>query len=144
MLRLPNNHFINLCLVLMNEAPKSKTPPLIFNELLNRCLGETEFACRILRDFVETSITLLDEIKSSVVDLDPVELARKVHRLKGTAATVGAQPFKDSLVEFESILRGDHGHDETPGISDALKTCLEKFDSVQSFIENELLPHPNA
>jgi len=89
----------------MNQPPAQQ--PLKFDELLTRCMGEVEFAQKIIRDFLDSSGPLLDEIGDSIAESSVQKAARTVHRLKGTAATVAAKPFLNSLVELETLLRSD-------------------------------------
>lgn len=120
----------------MNLSANKK--PLDFNELLNRCLGEVEFAQKILRDFLQTTRPLLDEIGNALMDYSENQAAFKVHRLKGTAGLVAANPLLETLVELENMLRRAA---EIP--QSQLSVCLDRsyrrFDEVQRFAEMHLL-----
>ena len=119
----------------MNRQPIQE--PLIFDELLARCMGETEFAQRIVKDFLESSRPLLDDIGNDIQHDSVQDAARTVHRLKGTAATVAARPFFESLLELENLLRTD----EPQGISELtekLAFSCQRFEEVRRFAETRL------
>lgn len=120
----------------MNLIPTQK--PLDFNELLNRCLGEVEFAKKILRDFLRTTRPLLDEICDALSDASVKQAALKVHRLKGTAGLVAANPLLETLIELENLI-----HCTTDFSRAKLSPCLElifrRFDELQGFAEMHLL-----
>lgn len=124
----------------MKNDPQPKPEPLLFDELLSRCMGETDFAKHILKDFLTSCSPLLDEIMSEPAEVDRTQMAKKIHRLKGTAATVGAKPFKESLLELEAILKEcEEDAARLPELSGALVKCSGAFETVQIYIENELL-----
>ena len=118
-------------------------PPLDFDDLLNRCLGEVDFARRILSDFLKTTRPLLDEIGSALFNSAEEKAAFQVHRLKGTAGLVAANSLLDSLVELETLLRrtSDTTHAQ---ISGCLTQSYQRFDEVQKFAERNLLNRPQA
>ena len=125
----------------MNTSVQS--PPLDFDDLLNRCLGEVDFARRILSDFLKTTRPLLDEIGSALFNSAEEKAAFHVHRLKGTAGLVAANSLLDSLVELEMLLRrtSDTTHAQ---ISGCLTQSYQRFDEVQKFAERNLLNRPQA
>lgn len=121
----------------MSDSETTRTP-LVYDELLARCMGEIEFAQRILNDFLKTSAPLLDEIRDSVSQTSFREASRRVHRLKGTAATVAAKPLMESLRELEQVLHADP-EPATGELTDKLAASCRKFEEVQAYIQNRLL-----
>ena len=120
-----------------------KRPPLDFDDLLNRCLGEVDFARRILSDFLETTRPILDEIGSALFNSAAEKAAFQVHRLKGTAGLVAANSLLDSLVELETLMRRTSGTTHAQ-ISGCLNQSYQRFDEVQKFAERNLLNRPQA
>lgn len=120
-----------------------KKAPLDFDDLLNRCLGEVDFARKILGDFLETTRPLLDEIGSALFNSAEEKAAFKVHRLKGTAGLVAANPLLDSLIELEVLLRRT-SETTAAQISGCLTQSYQRFDEVQKFAERNLLNRPQT
>ena len=79
--------------------------PLTFDELLTRCMGQLDFAQKVLRDFIEQTGPQIDEISADLDNSLFDDAARKIHRLKGTAATLAAKPLFHSLVDIEELLK---------------------------------------
>lgn len=112
--------------------------PLTFDELLARCMGELEFARKLLRDFLRDSDPTLDEIEASINDGDHESAAKAAHRLKGTAALLAAKPLCESLRNIEKQLRGS----ESPGTEDAkelLNEARNQYELVKGYVNNQLL-----
>lgn len=126
----------------MNKSVKRN--PLDFDDLLNRCLGEVDFARRILSDFLKTTRPLLDEIGNALFDSAEEKAAFQVHRLKGTAGLVAANSLLDSLVELETLLRRTSDTTTHAQISGCLNQSYQRFDEVQKFAERNLLNRPQA
>ncbi len=120
----------------MNSPPPPE--PLKFDELLTRCMGEVEFAQKILREFLDSSEPLLDQIGSSIEQDSVQEAARTVHRLKGTAATVAAKPFLHALVELEQLLRSEETP-QTVALNEKLNRSCLRFEEVKQYAEDCLL-----
>ncbi|MGI9518005.1 MAG: Hpt domain-containing protein [Pirellulaceae bacterium] len=110
-------------------------PPITFDELLARCMGDLEFSHNILHGFVVSSREQLDEITNDIAaGVDRLSTAKKVHRLKGTAATVAARPLRATLEELETLLR--EAQCDSPGptqIDELTERAQVQFRQVAEF-----------
>ncbi len=79
--------------------------PVSYPELLGRCMGEDQFARTVLRGFIESSPPQLKSIREDIARMDWDNLVRKIHRFKGTAATVAANPLRKTLETLEYTVR---------------------------------------
>jgi HPt (histidine-containing phosphotransfer) domain-containing protein len=118
--------------------PQSTPEPLKFDELLDRCMGEVEFAQKIVGDFLQSSEPLLRQIGQLIAESEVQEAARTVHRLKGTAATVAAGPFMESLRELEQLLRAEDTPDHAL-LREHLNGSCQRFLEIRQFVESRLL-----
>jgi HPt (histidine-containing phosphotransfer) domain-containing protein len=78
--------------------------PITFNELLDRCMGELEFAQKVLENFISTCEPQLAGLRDDLEKRDWTAISRKVHRFKGTAATIAAMPLRKSLEALEALV----------------------------------------
>lgn len=81
--------------------------PITLEELLSRCMGELEFAQKVLENFVSTCEPQLEGLRKDLETSDWEALSRKIHRLKGTAATIAARPLRESLEQLEDLVKSD-------------------------------------
>ena len=81
--------------------------PITFEELLARCMGELEFAQKVLENFVSTCEPQLEGLRKDLESNNWEALSQKVHRLKGTAATIAARPLRESLEQLEDLVKSD-------------------------------------
>lgn len=78
--------------------------PVSLDELVDRCMGEIEFAQKVLENFIDSCDAQLDAIYEDLKADDRTGCAKKIHRLRGTAATIAAKPLKAYLEELESCV----------------------------------------
>jgi Amt family ammonium transporter len=103
-----------------------------FEELLNRCLGNLEFAERVLAKFQSRFDDDLVELEQALDVQDTEAVARVAHRLKGASATAAANGICTQAAEIESLAR-TRNIDEIPGCLRLLRNECSKFsDSVAS------------
>lgn len=109
--------------------------PITVEELLARCMGDRDFSRSILDGFVSSSQPQLDEIALDIAEgADPLLTAKKVHRLKGTAATVGAGRLRTTLEELEAILRNpEQTGSGDAGVDELAEQALVQFREVAEF-----------
>ncbi|MEX0937410.1 MAG: Hpt domain-containing protein [Pirellulales bacterium] len=75
------------------------------NELLTRCLGNVEFAGRILAMFQDRCAADVAELQRAL-DIDDAEtVARVAHRLKGACANAAALGLKTKASRLEQAAR---------------------------------------
>ncbi len=114
--------------------------PITLDELLERCMGELQFAQNILKSFLDCCHIQLDEIRAEIESGCPDALFRKIHRLKGTAATVAAQPLHASLERLEALVHSGSGKPEaTRQLLDQFDQAVAEYDKVSRYVESELL-----
>ncbi len=121
--------------------------PITFEELLSRCMGELQFAQKVLENFVSTCEPQLEGLRLDLENRDWESLSRKVHRLKGTAATIAARPLRASLEQLEVLVHSDDSNrlDKTrQGIDLAASECERINRYVQSGLSISALSPKNA
>jgi HPt (histidine-containing phosphotransfer) domain-containing protein len=75
------------------------------NELLTRCLGNVEFAGRILAMFQDRCAADVAEIQRAMDLEDAESVARIAHRLKGACANAAALGMKTKASRLEQAAR---------------------------------------
>ena len=78
-------------------------PPIDTEGLLRRCMGNVDFAARVLRRFAGQFGGDVDQLRSSLSDSDAGAVARIAHRLKGTSANVSAVRLQAIAKEIEDL-----------------------------------------
>jgi HPt (histidine-containing phosphotransfer) domain-containing protein len=117
--------------------------PVSLDELLNRCLGELEFAAEILRSFLDSCPPQLEQIRHDIEGNATESLAKRVHRLKGTAATVAAGPLRRSLEKLESLAR-DEVPDQSARLHAQLDDAEQQFRRVSAWVQHRMSAPPGA
>ena len=77
--------------------------PLDPAELQQRCMGNLPLVSRILEQVEPATEENLSEISALLAIGDLPKLASSAHRLKGTAANVGAGPLRHAAWQMESL-----------------------------------------
>ena len=107
--------------------------PVTFDELVERCMGELTFAQKVLENFLETCEPQLDAIRQDIGSEAWDECAKKVHRLRGTAATIAARPLHRCLEELETVIH-DVTRDRCRCGSELLETAGSECRRIASFV----------
>jgi CheY-like chemotaxis protein len=93
-------------------------PPAIDTpSLLDRCMGKTSLAERLLEKFSEQLATRVEDLRRTLDRRDPAALARLAHSIKGSAANMSAAPLAQLAAQLE--------HLAAAADLDAAATCLE-------------------
>lgn len=95
-------------------------------DLLARCLGNMEFAQRILGKFQERCDEDLAALERAVGEDDRETVARLAHRLKGASANASAPGLRRHASEIESAARRQ-AFDELPACLEKLKREWDRF-----------------
>lgn len=74
-------------------------------ELLARCMGNIEFAERLLAKFQGRLDEDIAELEAAVRAEDPDSIARVAHRIKGASANVAAHDLRRRAREIELLAR---------------------------------------
>ncbi len=102
---------------------------LAFDELVERCMGNIEFAERVLSKFLESFNDVLSDLEAKLDSENPEEIARVAHRLKGASANVGAHGLRDQAAGIESLARAER--------TSEIRPCLEQLRTEWSrFVES--------
>jgi HPt (histidine-containing phosphotransfer) domain-containing protein len=72
--------------------------------LLDRCMGEVDFALELLSLFLDQAPPMMEAINESVAACDAERLRRSVHSLRGIALNVAAGALADELQAIESAV----------------------------------------
>lgn len=103
----------------------SRAPVVDVEELLARCLGNLEFAERILAIFQERCSTDLEELEQAIEQGDLERVAGITHRLKGACANAAAH----SLCQRISQIREAACRQETEDVSRHYRELRHDWDA---------------
>jgi HPt (histidine-containing phosphotransfer) domain-containing protein len=102
-------------------------------ELLARCMGNIEFAERVLAKFQQRFEDDLTELQQGLASQNAQHIAGVAHRLKGASANVGAPGLQMRATEIEDLARA-RCVSEVPVRLDQLRYEWARFvRSVSSF-----------
>ena len=86
-------------------------PPINFDELLERCMGNLDLVARVLEKFEGSALDQLQDIVDAVKTGDSDQTASAAHCLKGVAANLSAESVRSLALELEMLGRaGDIAH----------------------------------
>ena len=88
----------------MDRAP-SEPAVLELSQLRGRCLGNDQLVLRILSKIQPTLAAEHDRLRSALDQGDAEAVAVVAHRLKGTAANIGAQQYLEVVHDLEMSAR---------------------------------------
>jgi HPt (histidine-containing phosphotransfer) domain-containing protein len=107
--------------------------PFNFQELLSRCLGNIEFAERLLTKFESRFDVDLEELEKAIDAEDVEAVASIAHRLKGASATAAADGIRQEAAEIEGLARSRHVGEIPTHLSDLRMECSRFSKSLSSF-----------
>ena len=99
---------------------------LAFDELVERCMGQIDFAERVLSKFEQTFGGDLTELEDLLERENHEEIALVAHRLKGASANVGAPRLCDRAAKIENLARAQRTA-EIPPYLDQLRSEWSRF-----------------
>jgi len=82
-----------------------EAPILDWPGVLDRLLGDEEFARSVIRDFLNEAPEQLGALQASVAAADAKASAQAAHSIKGSAATVGAEAVRAAAYSIERAAR---------------------------------------
>ena len=88
-------------------------------------LEEDEFL-ELVRLFVETGSSDLNELQSAIGDKDAQKVARVAHSIKGVAVTLGLAEIFESANKMEMSARAN----DLEGVTGAVKSIKEELDRI--------------
>jgi HPt (histidine-containing phosphotransfer) domain-containing protein len=89
----------------MVTDPSLPAAPVELEELLARCVGNMDFAQRVLDQFLSCFGDDIDRLERHFESHEPEELARIAHAMKGAAATVAAHALAHQIAGIEEMAR---------------------------------------
>lgn len=89
---------------------------LAVDELLERCMGNIEFAERVLSKFVNRFDEDLAELEKDLELEDSEGIVSVAHRLKGSSANVGAHGLRDRAAAIEAMARAQRTSEIRSGL----------------------------
>jgi HPt (histidine-containing phosphotransfer) domain-containing protein len=110
------------------------TPVLAFEELVDRCMGNLDFAERILRKYQDRFPEDVEQLRRLAESGDATQLAATAHRLKGAAANIGAPRLTAAFAEIESLGRNN----ELAQIPTHLQRLQPEWDQFQDGVADVL------
>jgi HPt (histidine-containing phosphotransfer) domain-containing protein len=78
---------------------------IIYDTLLRRCLGDDDFAWRMLRKFPSRCQTELELLATELRRRAWVAATRRINQLRGKAANIAAENLRDALANLEVVCR---------------------------------------
>lgn len=73
------------------------------NDLLKRCMGNRQFALRIVEAFERQLVADLDELDQAVATEDAAEIAVIAHRIKGACSNVSARRLQQLALRLGEL-----------------------------------------
>lgn len=110
-----------------------ETPGEVFDAkaLLTRCLGNAQFARRVLATSRERVGSDLSELEQRMANLDTLAVARLAHRIKGACGSVAAVRAADHAAVLEQLaLEGSP--DRLPAQVSLLRHAWSRFVAASS------------
>lgn len=126
----------------MEQEVQDQTAMVIDAEdLMARCLGNIEFARRILVMFQELGYENLAGLEEAIAAEDAEAIALLAHRLKGASANAAALGLRAQAAEIEDAAR-QCSLGEIPARLENLRHEWSRFNSAVPLVD--LLPAPTA
>lgn len=105
---------------------QANNAPVDYQDLISRCMGNSEFAERILTKFEKRFDDDLAHLERELEQGDSAEVARSAHRLKGACANVSANGLRDIFSRLEEIGGSGELH-KAPEYMDDLRAEWSRF-----------------
>jgi len=115
------------------DCSPANDPNEVFDrdELLNRCLGNLEFAERILERFSDDFTQKLTCLRQLADTGELEEMHRLTHQMKGTAANIAAHRLRTCLAALEDSMEGQ-AMDSVESLLGALEVEFEGFQQLRT------------
>lgn len=103
-----------------------ESPLLDAEELFARCMGNLEFAERLLNKFQGRLDEDIVQLEAALHAQDAETVARIAHRIKGASANVAARSLRQRAATIEQLARG-HSLAEIPVELSELRSEQQRF-----------------
>ena len=124
-----------------HEQSQASSPALDFEELVERCMGNLEFAERVLGRFQERFGEDLAALEAEVTEQRSEEIARLAHRIKGASANVAAPGLCTQASTVEELARASQVGEIPPHL-DQLKAEWLRFQQSATAVARPPEPVP--
>ena len=114
-----------------DPGPSGSFPVFDAEQLLARLVGDRAIAGEVLRMFLEDTPRQIAKVEADLASADPRTLARDLHTLKGSSATIGAEALRAKALELETAL-GVEGID---AVAAGLPSLVGEFERLRTVLE---------
>ena len=104
--------------------------PLDAGKILNEFRDQPELISRLLQLFIAETQKDYDGLADAFAASDPSRIVRIAHRLKGAAATVGAEPLRAEAARIEGLAR----QGDLQQARDRMTTLHSEFDRLHEYL----------
>ncbi|WON75132.1 response regulator [Nitrosospira sp. Is2] len=104
---------------------------------LSRTRDKKELLKRLVRIFLQELPPTLANIRASVITGDNAEMERSVHRLKGAASTISAQPLADIAARLEQLATTSGSPNIDEAFGELQARAAELVSELELFIAGE-------
>jgi len=118
--------------------------------LVERCLGDTALAARLWKRFDERLAKSVSQIEAALAEENHSEAQKRVHSLKGEAASLAALRLQQAAADLENLLKSNEdGADANIGramleIQTAAERCRECVPLILSALATSAAPVTTA
>ena len=88
-------------------APSTSAPPIDGDAFLRRCMGDLDFAQKLLSEFEAMLADRVDQIARHAKEGNATAATESAHGLKSVAGTIAAQPLSTLAAEIEAAGKAD-------------------------------------
>ncbi len=117
------------------HARGDRVRPIDPNKLLEDLCGQPELITRLLYVFQAETQKDIDGLEAALAAHDSCKVATLAHRLKGSAATIGAEPLRIEAAQIEGLGRQGNLRQAQDHMSD-LHQEFERFCGFMSELRN--------
>ncbi len=105
--------------------------PLDINKLLGQWNGKSKFVAKILQTFEQEAGSDIGSFEGAFALGDPAQVASVAHRLKGAAATIGAEAIRAEAAKLESMGRSG----DLSQAQECVSRLRSEFERYRSFMQ---------
>jgi HPt (histidine-containing phosphotransfer) domain-containing protein len=104
--------------------------PLDESRIIDELRDQPELISRLLHLFVAETQKDFDGLTAAFAANDPSRIALIAHRLKGAAATMGAEPLRTEVAQIEDLARSGRLHQA----QNRMSALHDEFDRLHDYI----------
>ncbi|MCP3942640.1 MAG: response regulator [Desulfobacteraceae bacterium] len=119
-----------------NENAPGDSPEFDFSILVDRLMGDEEFAITILGDFISETPEKLAALKTYIVTDDLGSAGKTLHTLKGSSGNIGATNLYTVICDMEVFVQAE----DLVQLNASIPLLFQQFKSLQTNIERLIRP----